>query len=248
MSKIFDTLREARKQKSDGEFSKTSWKAKVGPPQAAIGSLFQSSSAEEYDRLRQRLTDFLPRNTSKVVMFVSPSGMEENASVAVNFGYSVAWMGESVILIDADRKCSSLQASLGTNQVPGVMELISGEATTPEVLQETSMSKLFFIPGGTKALGPLSDAEGNALTNALEALKAHGDWIVFVASPGTAGNDFVAISRIVQGVMLVISSEKTRWESAMKAKEQLQEAGANILGAILVRRRTIIPAWLERWL
>jgi Mrp family chromosome partitioning ATPase len=50
----------------------------------------------------------------------------------------------------------------------------------------------------------------------------------------------------MDAVILVIEAEKTRWEVARKAKEELEKAGATILGAVLNKRKYYIPRSIYR--
>jgi Mrp family chromosome partitioning ATPase len=45
----------------------------------------------------------------------------------------------------------------------------------------------------------------------------------------------------VDGVVLVVEAEKTRWQVAEQAKRILEESGARLLGAVLSRRQFHIP-------
>ena len=248
MSRIFDALNEAGKEKSKGESPKVSLWAKVGPPQLAADSHKPNPSAEEYERLRQIISRMFPETRSRVLMFVGPSEAEDNATVAASFGYTVAWNGESAVLVDANRRNSTLYRILGTDQEPGMTELLSGKAEIQEVLCLTDASKLLFVPGGADATGPLSAGEHAVLIDSLDVLKTSADWIILNAPPANGSDDLAVLSAMVDGVVLVISAEKTRWEDALSAKKTLCNAGANILGAIFTGRKTRIPSWLERWL
>ena len=147
MSKIFEALNEAGKDKIKSEPQKVSLRAKVGPPQLATDSHKPNPSAEEYERLRQIISRMFPETRSRVLMFVGPSEVEDNATVAASFGYTVAWNGESAVLVDANRRNSTLYRILGTDQEPGMTELLSGKAEVQEVLRLTDASKLLFVPG-----------------------------------------------------------------------------------------------------
>jgi Mrp family chromosome partitioning ATPase len=48
------------------------------------------------------------------------------------------------------------------------------------------------------------------------------------------------------GVMLIIESGKTRKQVALKAKQELENAGAKVLGVILNRRKQYIPGWIYK--
>ena len=248
MSKIFEALSQAGKDKSKSEPPKVSWREKVGPPHMAVDLNLPDSSAEAYNFLRQQIADLLPSAQSRVLMFVSPSEVADSAAEVVGFGYTVTWMGETAVLVDTNRRDPVLHRLLGTDLEPGIKELASGEATVQEVVRDTGMKKLRLVPAGALPTGPFSADENAALSDALNVLRTSADWIVFNAPPVSAANDLETLSGMVDGVVLVIRAEKTRWEAALNAKEQLQKAGANILGAVLTGRKNRIPTWLNRWL
>jgi Mrp family chromosome partitioning ATPase len=50
----------------------------------------------------------------------------------------------------------------------------------------------------------------------------------------------------VDGVILVITYDKTRRQVAVRAKKDLEDAGANILGVVINRRKYYIPDWIYR--
>ena len=77
-------------------------------------------------------------------------------------------------------------------------------------------------------------------------MKAFADWIIFSCPPVNAYNDAAALAGMVDGVVLVIQAEKTRWEVAQSAKDRLEKAGANILGVVLNDRRHHIPEWIYK--
>jgi len=62
-------------------------------------------------------------------------------------------------------------------------------------------------------------------------------------------NEGIASLRLggpLDAVILVIETEKVRWEAARWGLELLQGANANILGAVLNKRRLHIPEWIYR--
>ncbi|MFZ0944113.1 MAG: hypothetical protein WB930_11840 [Syntrophobacteraceae bacterium] len=56
------------------------------------------------------------------------------------------------------------------------------------------------------------------------------------------------IAGLMDGVVLVVEAESTRWEVAGRAKEDLLQADSKLLGVILNRRKMHIPDWLYRTL
>jgi len=56
------------------------------------------------------------------------------------------------------------------------------------------------------------------------------------------------LAHLCDGVVLVVGAERSRWEAVNRAKEQLVNSNANVLGVVLNKRRFHIPEWLYRTL
>lgn len=57
-------------------------------------------------------------------------------------------------------------------------------------------------------------------------------------------SDVIALAGKVDGVVLVVESERTRREVALQYKDRLEKSGAHILGVVLNKRRFHIPEWV----
>ena len=53
--------------------------------------------------------------------------------------------------------------------------------------------------------------------------------------------DGLAVASKVDGVILVVEAEKTRWQTVRKVKDSISRVGGNILGVVLNKRRYYIP-------
>ena len=71
-------------------------------------------------------------------------------------------------------------------------------------------------------------------------------YAVFDSAPYTLFPDASILAPKMDGVILVIEAEKTRREVAQRAKEQLEKAGAKILGTVLTKRKYYIPKSIYR--
>ena len=52
----------------------------------------------------------------------------------------------------------------------------------------------------------------------------------------------------VDGVVMVVREEKTRWPAALIAKEKIVREGGKIIGAVYNDQRCYIPKWLNKYL
>jgi protein-tyrosine kinase len=56
------------------------------------------------------------------------------------------------------------------------------------------------------------------------------------------------LARQCDGVVLVAEADRTRRGDAEGAVQQLKLDGVPLIGSVLNRKRSYVPAWLERWL
>jgi Mrp family chromosome partitioning ATPase len=79
-----------------------------------------------------------------------------------------------------------------------------------------------------------------------EALRDRFDMIILDTPPATIYPDGLAMVRQVDGVILVVEAEKTRWPVALRVKEKITKNGGNLLGIVFNKRRFYIPEWLYK--
>ena len=54
----------------------------------------------------------------------------------------------------------------------------------------------------------------------------------------------LAVSGKVDGVILVVAAETTRWPVIARLKEQVEKVGGTILGAVLNKQKHYIPKYI----
>ena len=79
----------------------------------------------------------------------------------------------------------------------------------------------------------------------LARLRPQFDFIVIDGPPINSYADASILATKVDGVILVVEADRTPVSDAEMAKRQLDKVGARILGVVLNRRRSYIPAFLE---
>jgi len=97
------------------------------------------------------------------------------------------------------------------------------------------------VTAGRPAGTPSSILGLPPLKTALDQYRARFDWVVVDGPPITVYSDASILAPLVDGVVLVVEAERTRWEVVSQARRILEESGARILGAVLNRQRYHIP-------
>ena len=59
-------------------------------------------------------------------------------------------------------------------------------------------------------------------------------------------NDAASLAAGMDGVILVVEAEKTRWEVAENARKSIKGGNRKVLGVPLNKREYHIPSWLYR--
>jgi capsular exopolysaccharide synthesis family protein len=207
---------------------------------------------DEYYRLKLNILRANPDGKIKSLLFLSPTGGEGATTVLVEFAMALAGQGEKVLLVDANFRSPSLHQQFHLEMENGLTDLLLGKAKLSEVIQKTSLDTLWVITVGTLHRGPSTVDRrlfpSNALDPHLQKMKEEADWVLFDAPPVNHFDEGLALSGKVDGVVMVLQAEKTRWEVAQSAKQRLENSGGKILGVVLNKRKFYIPKWLYRTL
>lgn len=219
------------------------------PPQGGRGR-----TSGEYSRLKNKILSANPDAKVKSLLFSSPTGGEGASTVLTDFAVLLAGQGEKVLLVDANFRSPSLHERFHLESENGLAELLLQKSTLQQVIKETGIGNLSIITSGMADRGrstvddePFNPSNlSNALDPYLEKMKEEMDWVLFDAPPVNHFDEGLALSGKVDGVVMVIQAEKTRWEVALSAKQRLEDSGGRILGVVLNKRRFYIPKWLYK--
>jgi protein-tyrosine kinase len=160
--------------------------------------------------------------------------------------YLSSRLNQRVLLVDANYSRPSLHRIFGVPLKPGFAEVLSGECG-PEVIQSTSHPNLFLIPAGDKEQFPRPlGGDGGRVRETISNLRKENELMLVDTAPVISSAESFYLASRVDGVIVVARSEKTRRQVLQATREQLEAAGASIVGAILNRRKYHIPDWIYR--
>jgi Mrp family chromosome partitioning ATPase len=172
----------------------------------------------------------------KIILFTSARAGEGKSTVVGNFAAMlVARQNCSVLVIDAgkDRMLCNRFGVSGPLFSP-LVDSSRGELAAVEAgTVTTTVADL-----GTEACG-IMDLMRTAARR--ERLRQQYDYILIDAPALAAAPSATALSRLTDGVIMVVEAERTRWPVVKHSKEELERAGATVLGVFLNRRRYYIP-------
>jgi capsular exopolysaccharide synthesis family protein len=178
----------------------------------------------------------------KTLSICSPTPGEGSSTVALNFAASLAKeSGDRVALVDANLRQPVVHSSCKLPTSPGLSEVIHEGIDVHEAMKQSVIPNLFVLTSGMTPPNPMVIFESPKLGELIEVLRGEFDWIIFDCAPVDIYPDSTVLARQLDGVALVIQAQNMGAEVAVRAKEHLEQAGAKIVGAVLNRRRHIIP-------
>jgi succinoglycan biosynthesis transport protein ExoP len=195
-----------------------------------------------YQILKSNIKMYAGEKGIKTLSICSPTPREGSSTVALNLAAFLAKDGGyRVVLVDANLRDPSLHTSSKLPASPGFSEVIHEGANVHEAIKESVIPNLFVLTSGISPPNPMVIFESPKLDELIEVLRREFDWIIFDCAPIDLYPESTVLTRRLNGVVLVIQAENKSADVAIRAKEQLEQAGAKILGAVLNRRRYVIP-------
>lgn len=201
---------------------------------------------EEYRRLRQYIVSSYGSDKIKSVLFTSAKAKEGTSTVVLNFALDIARNGEKVILVDANLRTPAIHSFLGLNRENGFTDLLYGKSKLENVIKRTDVENLEVITSGAPLDNPVIGLSSKLLPSIIVEMKARASWILFDSSPIHDYNDSRNLAEKLDGVIMVVQAEKTKWEVAQTAKEKISGKNIVLLGAILNKKQMYIPNWLYK--
>jgi capsular exopolysaccharide synthesis family protein len=169
-------------------------------------------------------------------LVVTSSGPGEGKSVvASNLAMALAQTGQRVLLIDADMRRPRVHEIMEKRQEPGLSNVLTGDKKISDAIVEIDKTGLSVLPAGHIPPNPAELLGSQRFEDLLTALKGHFSWVIVDTPPVMAVTDAPIVAHIADGVLFVVGSEMTSVSVAATAVEQLVNADARMVGAVLNR-------------
>jgi non-specific protein-tyrosine kinase len=207
--------------------------------QNKIVSLFQEEKA--CDQMRILYTQALNKLEAiggNSLLITSPNPKEGKTTIAINMAVSISFkLDRTVLLIDANLRNPSVHHFLGITGCAGLDKYLLGDTEIDDILINPGIDKMVIIPGGS-SLANSSELLDSPRMEAL-AREVKGRYqdriIIYDCSSLLTSADPLILSGYVDGILLVVESEKTPASDIKKAMELLQ--GKQVIGTVLNKSR-----------
>lgn len=208
---------------------------------------FQLKMEFEMIGLYQLLENTLPETSRKIIPFTSCSRGEGTSTVIQEFAaVSAMKFNKTVLLLDGGLSEFNQHAIFGVDTYLTIEDTLEESSAIDEAFYQVEGSTLFLgkIFEGAKLHPSFLTRQG--IDSFLEKLDNKFDFVL-IDTPSFSTFSFnLAISKLIDGVILIVEAEKTRWPVVQNFKERIVQNHGTILGIVFNKRRYHIPNFLYK--
>ncbi|MDR3553970.1 MAG: CpsD/CapB family tyrosine-protein kinase [Syntrophobacteraceae bacterium] len=241
MSKIYEALQNVHREKKDRGEAERSAPVPFAPFEPAGLGL-----EDEMLSLYKVIETLLPHHKSKIVQFISASEGEGSSTICREFAKVVAdLIGHSVLLLDADRLNHSQDRFFDIQSGRDWVDALRNGRDIEGSWQRAGQSKLY-VSGCSNSSVSTPEIFNSSFERMCEKLRTRFDLVLIDTAPLAHSPDGLAIASKVDGVVLVVEAEKSRWQTVRRMRDSIFRVEGNILGVVLNKRRFYIPQSIYR--
>ena len=199
--------------------------------------------------LFQNISALLPDQASRSIMIMESRPNEGASTLALEFAKVCAIkLNKRVLLMDADQSRFDMMARYGAIPEMGWGEAVYHSMPLSQAVTQVGDSHLHYTQVASRQGLPPIAFDSVQMTGIMEELKKDFELILIQPPPGLISADGLLMARRVDGVILVVEAEKTRYQVVERVRDQLETNSARILGVILNKRRFPIPKFIYKYL
>ena len=211
-------------------------KINEGPDQF-LGEKLTFSATEAYKLLRTNLFFCLPEGNTQscpVVGVTSSVQGEGKSTTSVNLAYMLAENGKRVCLIEGDLRAPTFKSRLKLKSTVGLSHVLANmEADLGNLLVNTLHKNLWVVPAGDIPPNPAELLGSSRMEQFISAMKKGFGYIVLDLPPITVVADALAVSGVLDGILVVVEEGKTTKRELSDAMQRLDMMHNKILGFVI---------------
>jgi capsular exopolysaccharide synthesis family protein len=254
MSKMFDDLKKAEESRK-GKAAEPEGQEVPSEQSRPIVDLAQPGTSaglpddlfRELGILKNSLESFLEGKGMKSLIFSSSTSGEGATTIAVNYARVLALQGkEKVLLCEVNARKPSFDRIFSLSDSVGVVDVFTGDSSLDSAIHKIKNSNLAVVPVGRPDPSLIQLHMAEVLPGLLERAAKEYTTIVFDAPPISSSPETPAMSRFVDGVVIVVQSGKTKREVVQRSINAVARLDGKVLGVVLNRKKYYIPEFLYK--
>ncbi|MBM9605811.1 GumC family protein [Desulfopila inferna] len=191
-----------------------------------------SPLAESYRLVRSNLLLSSAERPPKTILITSMGAQEGKTSTSINTARILSQDDKKVLIIDCDLRRPRMHEIFGVDNTAGLSNYLSGNKPG-SILHDVPGEDIKLIPSGPVPPNPAELLNSRKMMLLVKKMEETFDFIIIDSPPIQLVTDSLAISRIVDGTIVVVRARKTTNDMLYSGMRKLSDVNANFLGFIL---------------
>ncbi|HEX8474134.1 MAG TPA: polysaccharide biosynthesis tyrosine autokinase [Pyrinomonadaceae bacterium] len=205
-------------------------------PELLLNADMRSPLAEAYRHLRTSVLLSRAGQPPRTLLVSSSLPGEGKTTTSVNTAITLAQTGARVCIVDADMRRPRLHRIFGEGNTHGLSTILSNSMTDEEMLglvRHNEASKVDLLTSGPVSPNPAELLGSEQMRRLIATLEANYTHVIIDSPPIVPFTDSVLISKMVDGVLLIVHGGKSSRTIVRRSSQILNEVGAKVLGVVL---------------
>ncbi len=202
-------------------------------PEQRLVTLTQpdGTGAEMFRVLATRLAHLQHKRRLQKLLITSSAVDEGKSVVTANLALTLARRPhERVLLVEADLRRPTVSDLFSATPLRGITEWNENKISLEDSLYQIKDTSMWILAAGEPIDDPLPLLESHRFAKMIDTLAQSFDWVLFDATPMFPMADATSLSRLSDGVLVVVREGFTRRKVLNKAIESIEKS--KLLGVV----------------
>ncbi len=186
--------------------------------------------------LKDNLLLFL-ESGKNVFQFESSISGEGKTTVVANVAVSLAKHKKKVVVVDLDFRNAGLSNPFGLSDEKGLGDYFYEDMSFDDLIKTTEYG-VDVITVGKEVANPSLALSSDKMVALIEKLRATYEFVLLDCSPILTSSDYMHVSKISDGVILVVSTDYVKKSAAKESVRLLEKLNVTVLGGVM----TFVPS------
>ncbi len=202
------------------------------------GSARTHAAREAFRRLRSSVQFLNSTAGVNSILVTSSTPSEGKSMTSANLSIALAQNGSRVVLVNADMRRPTIERMFGIGaDRPGLSEYLNHTAEL-NAERAPGIENLWLIRSGAATSNPGELLNSDRFEQLMKELDREGiEYVVIDTPPVLSTADAVSAARFVDGVIVVVDTERTETSDLLRVRADLERSGSKLLGAVMNRQK-----------
>ena len=189
--------------------------------------------SESIRKLRTALSIASGDHPARHIAVTSAIRGEGKTSTSLGLAAVAIRAGRRVLVMDCDMRLPNIHVQLGVENIVGMSDLLSGQASYDDVMEFDTQSGIHYITAGPPTENSEDLLHSEIMTQLIARTSEQFDLIIFDTPPVLSVSDALVILPKADQTVYCVRWEKTPRESVNRALRTILEAGARMPGIVM---------------